>query len=198
MAHIFNPENKNKLLSEERKEIFKPVRLLSSLGLDKGMTLFDVGCGNGFFAIPAAEIVGKKGAVFGFDLSQEMLDHLNYRAKEADINNIKTFQVAKDGFSCSEIKREFNLKADFMIMANILHEVPNVNEFLDEYLDCLIKDGRLLIIDWRKKETEEGPDVEHRLTPKKLVASLKYKGLEPVFSKIISNNYYLILLEKIS
>lgn len=196
MAHVFNPKNKDKLISEERKEIFKPVRLLSSLGLDEGMTLFDVGCGNGFFAIPAAEIVGNKGAVFGFDLSQEMLDHLNNRAKESDINNIKTFQVAKDGFSCSEVKREFNLKADFMIMANILHEVPDMNEFLDEYIDCLLKSGRLLIIEWRKKETEEGPGLGHRLAPKKIVTSLKSRGLKPIFSKVISNNYYLILLEK--
>ncbi|MFW6230194.1 MAG: class I SAM-dependent methyltransferase [Halanaerobium sp.] len=196
MAHIFNPENKEKLISEERREIFKPENLLLAAGLKEGMSVFDVGCGNGFFALPAAKIVGDRGSVFGFDLSQEMLDALNLRANKSGIENIKTYKVSKNGVDFSEIKSQINLETDFIIMANILHEVSNVETFLDDYLKWLTEDGRLLIIEWRKKETEAGPGIKHRLEPKKLHDLLNIKGLKAILSKIINNNYYLKIYKK--
>ncbi len=196
MAHIFNPENKDKLISDERKKIFEPEKLLNAAGLKNGMSVFDVGCGNGFFALPAAEIVGSSGSVFGFDLSQDMLDALNSRVEELDINNIKTFKVSEEGIDFSEIKDQINSKADFIIMANILHEVPELESFLDDYLEWLSDGGRLIIIEWRKKETEEGPGIEHRLAPKELYDLLNKKELRAIYSRIINNNYYLKILEK--
>ena len=196
MAHIFNPENKDKLISDERREVFKPKRLLTAAGLKEGMSVFDVGCGNGFFALPAAKIVGDNGRVFGFDIYQEMLDSLNSRAEESGINNIETFKVSEAAINFSEVASLRNKEVDFIIMANILHEVPKINSFLDEYLEWLKEGGRLLVIEWRKKETEEGPGLEHRLSPKELINLLRQQGLKPIFSKVINNNYYLKILEK--
>ena len=195
MAHIFNPENKDKLISDERRRLFKPERLLTAAGLKEGMSVFDVGCGNGFFALPAAKIVGDNGRVFGFDIYQEMLDSLNSRAEESDINNIKTLKVSEEGANLSEINMLKNKEIDFIIMANILHEVPDINNFLKDYLKFLKNGGRLLVIEWRKKETEEGPGIEHRLSPKDLINLLKEQGLKPIYSRIINNNYYLKILE---
>lgn len=196
MAHIFNPNNKSKLISDERQEIFKPEILLETAGLKEGMSVFDVGCGNGFFALPAAKIVGNKGIVYGFDLSQEMLDALNLRAEKAGINNIVTFKVSKEGIDFSEIDFQVNSEIDFIIMANILHEVPNLDNFLDNYLKWLKVGGYLLIIEWRKKETEAGPGIEHRLTPRELLDLLNGKGLNAIYSRVINSNYYLKILKK--
>ena len=196
MAHIFNPENKDKLISDERRRLFKPERLLTAAGLKEGMSVFDVGCGNGFFALPAAKIVGDNGRVFGFDIYQEMLDSLNSRAEESDINNIKTLKVSEEGANLSEINMLKNKEIDFIIMANILHEVPDINYFLKDYLKFLKTGGRLLVIEWRKKETEEGPGLEHRLSPKEVINLMKEQGLKPIYSRVINNNYYLKISEK--
>lgn len=196
MAHIFNPENKDKLISDERRKVFKPERLLTAAGLKEGMSVFDVGCGNGFFALPAAKIVGDNGRVFGFDIYQEMLDSLNSRAEESDINNIKTLKVSEDGTNLSEINMLKNKEIDFIIMANILHEVPDINYFLKGYLKFLKTGGRLLVIEWRKKETEEGPGLEHRLSPKEVINLMKEQGVKPIYSRVINNNYYLKISEK--
>ncbi|MBF8437143.1 class I SAM-dependent methyltransferase [Halanaerobiaceae bacterium Z-7014] len=196
MAHIFNPENKDKLISDERRRLFKPERLLTAAGLKEGMSVFDVGCGNGFFALPAAKIVGDNGRVFGFDIYQEMLDSLNSRAEESDINNIKTLKVSEEGANLSEINMLKNKEIDFIIMANILHEVPDINNFLKDYLKFLKTGGRLLVIEWRKKETEEGPGLEHRLSPKEVINLMKEQGLKPIYSRVINNNYYLKISEK--
>ena len=196
MAHIFNPENKDKLISDERRKVFKPERLLAAAGLKEGMSVFDVGCGNGFFALPAAKIVGDNGRVFGFDIYQEMLDSLNSRAEESDINNIKTLKVSEEGANLSEINMLKNKEIDFIIMANILHEVPDINYFLKDYLKFLKTGGRLLVIEWRKKETEEGPGLEHRLSPKEVINLMKEQGLKPIYSRVINNNYYLKISEK--
>ena len=47
----------------ERRKWQNPEAILSSIGLRPGFTLIDIGCGSGFFALPAAKIVGKKGKV---------------------------------------------------------------------------------------------------------------------------------------
>ena len=42
----------------ERKKTQDPVSILSKAGLKPGMTFVDIGCGQGYFSIPAAKLVG--------------------------------------------------------------------------------------------------------------------------------------------
>jgi len=45
-----------------------PYKLLNAAGLQKGQTVFEVGCGPGFFTMPASEIVGDQGHVYACDI----------------------------------------------------------------------------------------------------------------------------------
>src|SRR5262245_63793152 len=54
MPTKFDTRKKDLLLSDERHERLKPAELLRSLGLRAGQTLADIGCGPGFFTVPAA------------------------------------------------------------------------------------------------------------------------------------------------
>ncbi|HAF07103.1 MAG: methyltransferase domain-containing protein [bacterium] len=44
-----------------------PYRLLKAAGLKHGQKVLEVGCGTGFFTIPAAKIVGEKGVIYALD-----------------------------------------------------------------------------------------------------------------------------------
>ena len=47
------------------RSIFKkPERALCEMGLQKGQTVLDYGCGIGSFSIPAAKMVGDEGVVY--------------------------------------------------------------------------------------------------------------------------------------
>ena len=51
-------------------EIFvNPYKLLNAAGLKPGQKVLEVGCGPGFFTIPAAKIVGAEGVVYALDVN---------------------------------------------------------------------------------------------------------------------------------
>jgi ubiquinone/menaquinone biosynthesis C-methylase UbiE len=49
---------------------------LLNIGLKPGDTFIDVGSGEGYFAIPAAKIVGEQGRIFALDSNEEALRRL--------------------------------------------------------------------------------------------------------------------------
>ncbi len=55
----------------DRKEWQDPEKILSTIGLEEGMTFIDVGCGEGYFALPAARRVGQDGKVYAFDINPD-------------------------------------------------------------------------------------------------------------------------------
>gem|GEM_PF-4778858 len=55
-------------------------KILAEMGITSGMVLVDTGCRDGFFTIPAAGMVGKKGAVIAVDLYAEFMQRLRDKA----------------------------------------------------------------------------------------------------------------------
>ncbi|HQU43668.1 MAG TPA: methyltransferase domain-containing protein, partial [Pirellulales bacterium] len=66
--------------------------LLKALKLQPGETVCDMGCGNGFYTLKMAKLVGKTGRVLAVDIQPEMLHLLELRAKEQGLNNIERIQ----------------------------------------------------------------------------------------------------------
>ena len=52
------------------------------------MVLADLGCGEGFFALPAARIVGERGRVYALDINTESIAHLKASAESEGLDNI--------------------------------------------------------------------------------------------------------------
>ena len=71
---------------------------ISKLILNKEDTVLDLGCGNGIITIPIAKEVKSVTAV---DLSDKMLEILNKKAKEENINNIKNAGNNISNYGCN-------------------------------------------------------------------------------------------------
>jgi ubiquinone/menaquinone biosynthesis C-methylase UbiE len=54
------------------------------LGLDESDVVADIGCGVGYFSIPAVEIIKNSNKVYALDTSGEMLLEVEKRASIAD------------------------------------------------------------------------------------------------------------------
>ena len=52
------------------------------------MVFMDIGCGYGFFTIPAAEQVGENGRVYAVDASAESIENLKRKVAEKGLKNI--------------------------------------------------------------------------------------------------------------
>lgn len=183
---IFRASKKKKLFTEKRLECLKPTQLLSRLKLKKGDIFIDVGAGNGFFSLPGAEIVGKKGKVYSVDVQIDMLLNLKYRAQKAGLND--QIEIVKSNVYGVNL----NKKADFMLFAYLFHEVEEKEKFLNNYFNLLKKGSRLVFIEWDPAKREEGPPLDHRIESKKLKAMLKARDIKNIKIRNIDCNSYLI------
>ncbi|PAB60690.1 class I SAM-dependent methyltransferase [Anaeromicrobium sediminis] len=156
--HKFQPKNKSKLDNEWRRENLPPQGTLEKLGLVADDTVADVGCGIGYFTVPAAQIVNEENSVYALDISEEMLAEVIKRGEDAKITNIHTIQTS-----------EYDLKipdesVSFALLANIVHEVEDKEKFLREVSRILKPKGKVAVIEWEKKETKIGPPIDHRIS----------------------------------
>ncbi|MBW2006351.1 MAG: class I SAM-dependent methyltransferase [Deltaproteobacteria bacterium] len=65
-----------------------PYKLLHGAGLKKGQKVVEVGCGPGFFTIPAARIVGDEGHVYAVDVHPRAVDRVKKKIKKAAFKNV--------------------------------------------------------------------------------------------------------------
>lgn len=158
MAHKFDPANMNKLDNEWRRKNLPPAMVLENLGLTENDVVADIGCGIGYFSIPAAEIIKKTNKVFALDTQDVMIDEIEKRARAAGYNNIVAVKTD-----------EYDLKlpndiATFAILVTVLHEIDDKIRFLDEIKRVLKSKGKIAIVEWIKEDMEVGPPVNHRFS----------------------------------
>ena len=70
--------------------MFEAKDILKQVELKPGMIVADLGAGSGFFTIPLAKEVGKKGLIYAIDLISESLELIEEKAKNEKLFNIKT------------------------------------------------------------------------------------------------------------
>ncbi len=160
MSHKFDVKNKNRLDNENRRALMPPAATLERLGLKKGNTVADIGCGIGYFTLPAAEIAGASCLVYAMDISAEMLEEIERKALEAGLANIRGIKTDE-----YDLKAD-SLSVDFAIVSNVLHEIEDKDRFIAEINRILKPGGTLAVIEWEKVKVrgEYGPPVEERLS----------------------------------
>ncbi len=142
----------------ERRQWQNPEEILHHLGLGKGETFIDVGCGEGFFALPAARIVGSEGRVYGIDIDPAATDTLRDVAKREGLNNMIILTGPAEEIVCCE-----NC-ADLIFFGIDLHDFRNPGKVLENAGKMSKPGGRLADLDWRNEETPSGPPLPIRLS----------------------------------
>ncbi len=187
MTHKFNPEHIGRLIGETRLMETDPEDLWRKEGLKEGCRFADVGCGPGFFTIPAADIVGTAGKVYAIDTQEEMLLELEKRDPPPNVVLVKSAE--------SEIPLEDG-SSDMALLAYVLHEAEDTVLFLKEVKRILTDNGSLLILDWKKKAEDKGPPMEDRLTEEEVMARLKEAGFaKPKASSLTESHYKVTALK---
>lgn len=190
MSHKFSAKNKHKLDNPERRKILPPEETLEKMQLEKGDIVADIGCGIGYFTIPAALIVGEMGKVYAMDLSDEMLKEVHDKAIEKNIANIEMIQTLENNFVVDDES------ITYAFICNVLHETENVSLFLDEVKRVLAKEGKVAIVEWMKKESHIGPPLNHRIAEEELLKVLSNMEFQVIKTIDISNEFYGILVTK--
>jgi ubiquinone/menaquinone biosynthesis C-methylase UbiE len=66
----------------------RAIEVLERIGIRRGQTVLDFGCGSGTYTIPVAKIVGPQGRVYALDKDKKALDELMQKARSAGLKNI--------------------------------------------------------------------------------------------------------------
>ncbi len=169
MPNKFDPANKAKLDSPERRKYLDPDAIVEMLGVKGGMSVADIGSGSGFFTIPLAGLCGGGATVYALDISQEMLDALRSRAKGMD--NIRYVLTKEDSIPLDDGA------VDLAIMVNVLHELDG-DGTLREVRRILKPGGKLAIADWAKRPMMGGPPLAHRVSEDDAVEKVAAAGFE--------------------
>ena len=70
-----------------------PHKLLKAAGLKEGRKVLEVGCGPGFFTIPAGEIVGNEGHVYAVDIHPRAVERVEEKIEKAALKNVTPMYV---------------------------------------------------------------------------------------------------------
>jgi len=176
------------LESAERRATQDPDLLWRRVGLKPGDTVVDVGSGTGYYAFPAAAVVGTDGRVYAVDVSRELVKLVRQRATERGLRNVISVLSTR-----SRIPIEDGT-ADVAILANVLHGIPP--KTVDETVRVLRPGGHLVNVDWKKEPTPGGPPVEHRLSPAEARAAFTARGLRAVESFELGPFHYVQVFER--
>ena len=90
------------------------VKYLREIGVKKGQTLLDFGCGKGNYAIPASKVVGKEGRIYALDKDRDELEKLKKLMQKDKIKNIEV--INKD----TTISLE-NESVDIVLCYDVIH-----------------------------------------------------------------------------
>lgn len=172
-GHKFDVAHRAYLDSEERHSYLDATKILERMGLREGMRVADIGSGTGFFALPAAEIVGDKGHVDAVDLSPKMLEDLQAKIAKRHARNVSAVRSTEDRVPLPDAS------VDLAFLACVLHELDGPGTLL-EARRILRPQGRLGVVDWKKEDMEFGPPKEHRLDMAEAKAVLADAGFSPV------------------
>jgi ubiquinone/menaquinone biosynthesis C-methylase UbiE len=66
-----------------------PYKLLKAAGLKPGQKVLEVGCGPGFFTIPAAKVVGEEGFIHALDVHPLAVKKVKKKIEKAGVKNVK-------------------------------------------------------------------------------------------------------------
>jgi SAM-dependent methyltransferase len=77
------------MASSLRKLVFDPQRTLEGARLQAGDVVLEVGCGTGFFTVPAAQLVGEQGKVIALDVMVGYLEEVATRVARAGLQNVE-------------------------------------------------------------------------------------------------------------
>lgn len=172
---------------KERRSWQNPEAILADIGLKSGDTFMDIGCGEGFFALPAARLVGKSGIVYGLDINGEVIGRLKGKAERAGLRNL-TLKVgeAEKTILCEAC-------ADIIFLGMVLHDFKEPDKVLVNARKMLKPEGRLVNLDWKKEPMDLGPPLPIRFSHEEAVRLIEAAGFKVETIKEVGPYHYLIM-----
>jgi len=182
------------LAAPDRDERQKPLELVKSMGLARGMSVADVGTGIGYMLPSLSRRVGPMGRVFAEDIFDDYLAAAKQTAEAQHLNNIVFIKGAEN-----DPKLPAN-SLDRILVLDAYHHFDFPQAMLGGIRKALKPDGRLIIVEYYKNETAmpNGRALTHiRLNKPDVIKEVEGNGFHLISEgEQIPDVQYMLLLGK--
>ena len=173
----------------KRRQWQNPETVLDAIGLKPGLIFVDVGCGDGFFTLPAARLVGPTGKVYGVDMGSEAIKEMRRKASGEGLTNLElTVGKAEETILCHAC-------ADIVFFGNVLHDFQDPAEVVKNARKMLKPKGKLVNLDWKKIGMTFGPPLSMRFDEATATHLIEHAGFKVESIKESGLYHYLIIAD---
>ena len=162
------------LTRESRQREEDCAAMLKALGVKEGQVVCDLGCGNGFYSVQLAPLVGEKGKVIAVDIQDQMLAMLRERAAKAGVKNIETVLADEADPKLAEGS------VDLVLMVDVYHELSKPAEALEHVRKSLKAHGRVALVEFRGEDDNVPIKPLHKMTKAQIRKEWEANGFQVV------------------
>ena len=150
------------------------------------MVFVDVGSGDGFFTMLAAQVVGEKGMVYAVDRDAAAIQRLLDKAAEKGFANVRAVAAeAEETVFCEQC-------ADIVFYSIVLHDFRDPAEVLRNARRMLKLSGRLVDLDWKKQRMTFGPPFGIRFSEEQASRLMEATGFKIQGVRDIGPYHYVV------
>ena len=171
-------------------------RIFESLGLKPGMTVCEMGAGDGELTIAAAKLVGSDGRVYTSELGEDRLKTLRSKVEATGLGQIRVVAAAPDRTNFPEGA------CDALFMRNVYHHFADPAAINASIFASVNPGARVSVVDFTPpgKEAERAPDRSkdgsHGIASDTLASELKAAGFELVSSETGAQRWFLVVVTR--
>lgn len=180
-----------RMLAPARQRWQRPSRVVRAAGVRRGAVVADVGVGPGFFTLALARAVGPTGHVYAVDPEPRSLEIVRARLERRGVHNVSPVLSRGDD---PHLPRA---QCDRVLIVNTYHHFPDGPAFLRRVARVLRPGGRLVAIDFDKRETPVGPPVEHRISREEFLRDARRAGLVLAGEHRFLPYQYFVMLRRV-
>jgi SAM-dependent methyltransferase len=162
-------ENKDRVIWQ------RPDKVIEFLGNLENKVVADIGAGTGYFAF---RLVPKAKKVIAIDIEPRFVEFMdNMKAKILSANLLHKFETRLATFDDPNLKVG---EVNHVIVVNTYHQIEGRPIYFGKLKAKMMKDGKLLIIDFKKTDLPIGPPKNLKLDAAQVEAELRGAGFRNI------------------
>jgi protein-L-isoaspartate O-methyltransferase len=166
---------------DARDRLGEAEEVMELAGVKKGMSVADVGAGEGYYTVRLARVVGAKGRVLAEDILPDVRDTLSDRVQRESLDNVSVKLGTPDNPMLP------GQSFDRVFLVHMYHEVESPYAFLWHLRDGVKPDGLVIVVDSNR------PVKQHGIPPAQLKCEFAALNLKPVkFNVLTGGEVYLM------
>ena len=173
-----------KVLNDPAREAWqKPHEVVMALDLKPETSIADIGAGTGYFSLRFANHAG---TVYAVDIDEKLLA---IAAKSAP-KNLRTVLATPDDPKLAPAS------VDIIFFCDVLHHIENRPAYYAKLATALKPGGRIVNIDFYKKELPVGPPPAMKLSEQQVIAEFAKAGFQLARKRDILPYQYFLEFER--